>query len=200
MFLLRYFTYDTCNRLKTQTVTDKQGDLIASYAYTYTSYGELTDKTGNTDNPYLYTGEYYDENTGFYYLRARYMNPETGSFISLDTYQGNACDPASLHKYNYAQNNPQMYKDPSGHFVAMIQLCVSEASRAILENWNYLTVSGMVSGMMSSIVARVVGANPEEAFIFGFLAGMGMAAFHFTMSVLCVVTAFCVLNRWLAFQ
>jgi len=48
-------------------------------------------------HPYLYTGEYYDENTGFYYLRARYMNPETGSFISLDTYQGNAYDPASLH-------------------------------------------------------------------------------------------------------
>ena len=155
-------------------LTDEEGSVTDTY--TYTSYGELTEKTGNTDNPYLYTGEYYDENTGFYYLRARYMNPETGSFISLDTYQGNAYDPASLHKYNYAQNNPQMYNDPSGHFVAMIQLCVSEASRAILENWNYLTVSGMVSGMMSSIVARVVGANPEEAFIFGFLVGMGMGA------------------------
>jgi len=59
-----------------------------------------------------------------------------------------------------------------------------------LENWNYLTVSGMVSGMMSSIVARVVGANPEEAFIFGFLAGMGMAVFHFTISILCIVAAF----------
>ena len=74
----------------------------------------MTTTWGETDNPYLYTGEYYDEGTGLYYLRARYMNPETGTFTSMDTYRGNAYDPASLHRYTYAQNNPQMYNDPSG--------------------------------------------------------------------------------------
>ena len=50
------------------------------------------------------------------------MNPQTGSFISMDTYQGNAYDPASLHKYTYAQNNPEMYSDPSGHMGKLISL------------------------------------------------------------------------------
>ena len=29
-------------------------------------------------------------------LRARYMDPKTGTFLSLDPYQGNRHDPASL--------------------------------------------------------------------------------------------------------
>jgi len=53
-------------------LTNEEGSVTDTY--TYTSYGELTEKTGNTDNPYLYTGEYYDENTGFYYLRARLLH------------------------------------------------------------------------------------------------------------------------------
>lgn len=36
-------------------------------------------------------------------------------------------DPASLHKYTYAQNNPQMYNDPSGHFISTIEMCINSA-------------------------------------------------------------------------
>ena len=55
---------------------DEEGNLTDTYAYN--AYGELTAKTGETENHYLYTGEYYDGVSGLYYLRARYMNPETG--------------------------------------------------------------------------------------------------------------------------
>ena len=44
------------------------------------------------------------------------MNPTTGTFISMDTYQGTIFDPTSLHKYLYANANPIMYTDPSGYF------------------------------------------------------------------------------------
>ena len=54
--------------------------------YTYDSYGIMLKKTGDTDNDYLYTGEQYNESTGLYYLRARYMSPETGTFTTMDTY------------------------------------------------------------------------------------------------------------------
>ena len=54
-------------------------------------------------------------NTGLYYLRARYMNPSTGTFISMDNYEGSIYDPVSLHKYLYANANPVMYTDPSGY-------------------------------------------------------------------------------------
>ena len=41
--------------------------------YSYDAYGVLLQKTGDTDNDYLYTGEQYNALTGLYYLRARYM-------------------------------------------------------------------------------------------------------------------------------
>lgn len=48
------------------------------------------------------------------------MNPATGTFISMDTYQGSLFDPVSLHKYLYANANPITYCDPSGYFVDVI--------------------------------------------------------------------------------
>ncbi|MDD4097088.1 MAG: RHS repeat-associated core domain-containing protein, partial [Oscillospiraceae bacterium] len=77
--------------------------------------GKLLTKTGTTANDFLYTGEQYDINTGFYYLRARYMNPSTGTFTSPDAYAGTIFDPVSLHKYLYANANPVMNRDPSGY-------------------------------------------------------------------------------------
>ena len=90
------YTYDVYNRLvscqsdregktsdylydgqgNVRGLLDEEGNLTDTYAYN--AYGELTAKTGETENHYLYTGEYYDGVSGLYYLRARYMNPETG--------------------------------------------------------------------------------------------------------------------------
>ncbi|WP_327951093.1 RHS repeat-associated core domain-containing protein [Brevibacillus fortis] len=38
-------------------------------------------------NPFKYSEEIYDEETGFYYLRTRYYDPKVGRFISEDTYR-----------------------------------------------------------------------------------------------------------------
>ena len=35
-------------------------------------------------NPFRYSGEYFDEETGFYYLRARYYDPSIGRFLTED--------------------------------------------------------------------------------------------------------------------
>jgi RHS repeat-associated protein len=84
--------------------------------YTYDAFGTLIEKTGNTDNNYLYAGEQFDSDLGFYYNRARYLNVETGRFISQDSYEGVSNDPKSLHKYNYAENDGVNKIDPSGNF------------------------------------------------------------------------------------
>ena len=70
---------------------------------------------GTVDNKYLFTGEQYDNNVGFYYLRARYYNQNNGRFVNLDVFQGLQFEPITLHKYLYANGNPANIIDPSGN-------------------------------------------------------------------------------------
>ena len=48
--------------------------------------------------------------------RARWLNPNTGRFWSMDSYAGKNEDPLSLHKYLYCQANTINLVDPSGFF------------------------------------------------------------------------------------
>ncbi|MEN3005375.1 RHS repeat-associated core domain-containing protein [Dehalobacterium formicoaceticum] len=45
----------------------------------------------------LYAGEYYDEESGLYYLRARYYDPTEGRFISEYSNEGKVTNPLSLN-------------------------------------------------------------------------------------------------------
>ena len=106
-----YYLYDGHGSVR--TFTNEAGRITDRYSYD--AYGNLLKKEGGTENEFLYTGEQYNANTGLYYLRARYMNPGTGTFISMDSYQGSIYDPVSLHKYLYAGANPVQYTDPTGY-------------------------------------------------------------------------------------
>ncbi len=106
--------YITDGHGSVRVLTDMSGAVTDTY--TYDAWGNLISSTGDTENSYLYCGEQLDSTTGLYYLRARYMNPSTGTFISMDTYQGSLFDPVSLHKYLYANANPVMNTDPTGYF------------------------------------------------------------------------------------
>ncbi|MGG2484207.1 RHS repeat-associated core domain-containing protein, partial [Brevibacillus borstelensis] len=83
--------------------------------YEYDTWGNLTAKTEGMSNPFTYSGEILDGETGFYYLRARYYDPTVGRFISEDTYKGQVDNPLSLNRYTYTHNNPLRFVDPSGH-------------------------------------------------------------------------------------
>jgi len=45
------------------------------------------------------------------------MNPETGRFHSMDSFEGRMTDPLSLHKYMYAHANSVMWIDPGGQSI-----------------------------------------------------------------------------------
>ncbi|MCI8324712.1 MAG: RHS repeat-associated core domain-containing protein, partial [Lachnospiraceae bacterium] len=70
------------------------------------------EKREDVGNRILYTAQQYDQETGQYYLRARYYNPVVGRFLQEDTYRGDG-----LNLYAYCANNPVVYYDPSGHGV-----------------------------------------------------------------------------------
>ena len=87
---------------------------VVTDTYSYDAFGNLLKSTGSTKNCYRYCGEQFDETTGMYYLRARYMDTSAGRFISQDTYQGTINAPVSLHKYLYAAADPINKIDPTG--------------------------------------------------------------------------------------
>lgn len=95
-------------------LTDSVGEVTDSYGYT--AFGEELYRTGTTKNKFQYVGESFDPNSGFYYLRARWMTPEAGLFISVDPGNGYIGEPISLHRYLYANPSPISFFDPSGFY------------------------------------------------------------------------------------
>ena len=75
----------------------------------------MTNQDASDTNPFRYCGEYYDAETGTYYLRARNYDPAIGRFLEEDAYTGQATDPLSLNLYTYCNNNPVNCFDPTGH-------------------------------------------------------------------------------------
>ncbi len=108
--------------------------------YEYDAYGAEKGALSPADeNPFRYSGGYFDSETGFIYLRARYYSPSIGRFISEDTHWNvenciygdeeskndaliipkNESIMQSKQLYNYAINNPIKYIDSNGE-VAII--------------------------------------------------------------------------------
>jgi RHS repeat-associated protein len=107
-----FFIYDGEGNIR--MLTDANGNVTDTYDYD--AYGNVINRTGNTPNNRLYHGEEWDPDLGMYYLRSRYYQPETGRFFTMDSYEGDNNDPASIHKYLYANANPINNFDPTGRF------------------------------------------------------------------------------------
>jgi RHS repeat-associated protein len=117
-----YYQYD--GQLSTRLLTDAAGAEAATYDYD--AFGKPIGETGAVANDYRYAGELTDANTGFVYLRARWYQPETGRFTTVDPRDGLAFDPQSFHRYTYAHANPVMNRDPSGEFtLAGVSISIS---------------------------------------------------------------------------
>jgi RHS repeat-associated protein len=126
---LFFYHYDGLGSVR--GLSDDTGTLIETY--TYDAYGtliglekpdpasgalvsqNLTNPANKPSSSHLFTGEQWDTDLGMYFLRARYLNPDTGRFHTRDTYEGRNGEPLSLHKYLYANGNPVNGVDPSGN-------------------------------------------------------------------------------------
>ena len=96
--------------------------------YTYDAWGAFTmepasPQVSSTDllyvsmlNPVTYRGYFYDLELGLYYLQSRYYDPETGRFISADSFLDTGKSIVSTNTFMYCENNPIVYADSSGNF------------------------------------------------------------------------------------
>ncbi|MBE9918402.1 RHS repeat-associated core domain-containing protein, partial [Paenibacillus donghaensis] len=99
-------------------IIDPTGQVVNKYQYD--EWGNILSEQEQIQNSFKYAGEILDEETGYYYLRARYYDPMDGRFISKDSYEGKVVNPLSLNLYTYVNNNPLINIDPSGHDAIII--------------------------------------------------------------------------------
>ena len=152
---------------------DKSGNVTDSYDYS--AFGCLKEHTGDSENKMLFAEQQYDSNIELYYLRARYMNPQNGNFISRDSYFGNIEEPLSLNKYIYAQNNPVNYYDPSGMYIEelikgrMAHVIIefnywTEHVADIPENYKHTYVNGVYNGILTRGFIDIYNAKTHEIY------------------------------------
>ena len=117
---------NSANNTQTFYHTDALGSVLATSKsdrtiaarYDYDAWGNEVNNTDTSDNPIGYTGHQMDRSsegkTGLIYANARYLDPDTGRFLSFDPFEGYDDKPVSLNKYLYAYQNPTRYVDPNG--------------------------------------------------------------------------------------
>ena len=179
------------------------GDVVAIYntastkvaGYAYDAWGNCT-VTLNTNgiatkNPIRYRGYYYDEETGLYYLNARYYSPEWRRFISPDdTAYLDPETPNGLNLYTYCGNDPVNYADPSGCFpvlacilglTALVGLGLTIAG--VASDNNLLTAIGLTMVAIPALISgglaafATTGALATGIGIGTMVAGAGTALF-----------------------
>ena len=96
---------------------DEDGNEVVHY--TYDSWGKILSITGSLkdtvgqQNPFRYRGYFYDTETGMYYLKSRYYDPELRRFISADGQINGGMLGSNL--YIYCENDPVNRYDPFGN-------------------------------------------------------------------------------------
>lgn len=116
----RSFYYHTDDRYNTIAVTDENGSLVEYYRYA--AYGQATIRDADgaliaesaVGNPYLFQGRRYDRESGWYYYRNRYLDPQVGRFTTRDPLGIWGGGRNLGNGYTFVGNNPATHLDPSG--------------------------------------------------------------------------------------
>jgi RHS repeat-associated protein len=99
-----WFVHDQVG--STLALLDATGHVAGTY--TYSPFG-LTTRSGTATTPMQYTGQYTDAESGLVYLRARYYDPATAQFLTLDPEVNSTHTP-----YAYTADNPVNLTDLTG--------------------------------------------------------------------------------------
>jgi len=109
-------------------MSDSTGNVL--WRADYLPFGEETIDLSTVQNNKMFVGKEKDSESGFYYFKARYMDPTAGRFGSPDLVgpvnagtgkinQKLLANPQQLNRYAYALNNPYSYIDTDGNIVEL---------------------------------------------------------------------------------
>ena len=100
-------------------IIDANGVMQAEYVYS--PWGEIISAEGDLAevNPLRYRGYYYDSETGFYYLRSRYYDPENHRFINADSYASTGQGFLGTNTFAYCNNSPIQFSDATGRIIEL---------------------------------------------------------------------------------
>jgi len=136
--------------------------------YRYDPFGNIINQSETVSNPFTFVGQYgvMTEPNGFYYMRARYYDPQVGRFISEDPI---GFDGGDVNLYGYAGNNPIMGVDPWGR---------CQQSSWLNTSINMANVYIKIENFLSPYIvgATMVGAGGVVTVVGGITALVGLAS------------------------
>lgn len=155
-------------------VIDSAGTKLVSYSYG--DFGEVTEAVADSNearlvakvNPFKFKGYFFDNETGFYYLKSRYYSPELGRFISADGEIGQVGDTMVMNLFAYCKNNPINLSDEGGNWPSWAtKLCIGLAVIAICAiavvatggfGASCIATSMLVGAVKGAVIGAVTGA------------------------------------------
>jgi len=146
-------------------ITDSSGNVVNSYDYDV--WGNFLEKEETIDNPFTYFGQTYDEETGLYYLRARYYDPTTGRFTQQDPAED------GYNWYIYGNQNPVMFADYTGEMGVLATIAIGAGVGALVsagftlfsniingKTWTTGLGKSLLGGAVSGIVSGFISVLP----------------------------------------
>jgi RHS repeat-associated protein len=108
--LYQYY-YHSDHLGSTLLITNLDGEVVQHVEYV--PFGEvfIEERNNKWNTPYLFNAKELDEETGLYYYGARYYEPHTSVWLSVDPMQEKY---PNISTYAYCVQNPIRYIDPTG--------------------------------------------------------------------------------------
>jgi RHS repeat-associated protein len=106
-------------------------------------------KVPGLEGKYDFTGKRADEGTGLTYFGARFYDPETGRFTTMDAIAGTLNEPITQNRFVYCLDNPLNHIDSDGNYTYSPQSNIgyetATKGEGFQKTWTYDSKSGNVT-------------------------------------------------------